>query len=304
MNILEIKDITKSFGGVKALDDVSVTVKKNSLLGIIGPNGSGKTTLVNIITGFVKPDKGSVMLHDREIVGSSPYKIANLGIGRAFQMVKPFFHLPAFKNLIVPLSSRRVSSSSGGGFGDKDAVALDILEEVGFERDSSVPYKSASVLPHGYLKRLELARLIALRSDIFILDELFSGLSIAEVTSIIPIIEKLLYEGRVYKIYRGMGSLSAMNQGSADRYFQDIEEEIKKLVPEGIEGRIPYKGNVSDTIYQIVGGLRAAMGYCGCKTITELKENTHFIKMTSAGLRESHPHDVVITKESPNYYVK
>ena len=116
--------------------------------------------------------------------------------------------------------------------------------------------------------------------------------------------EKLLYEGRVYKIYRGMGSLSAMNQGSADRYFQDIEKEIKKLVPEGIEGRIPYKGSVSDTIYQIVGGLRAAMGYCGCKNIAELKENTRFVKMTSAGLRESHPHDVVITKESPNYYVK
>jgi IMP dehydrogenase len=116
--------------------------------------------------------------------------------------------------------------------------------------------------------------------------------------------EKMLYEGRAYKIYRGMGSLGAMNQGSADRYFQDVEEEISKLVPEGIEGRVPFKGNVSDTIYQIAGGLRAAMGYCGCKTIDEMKLKARFIKMTTAGLRESHPHDVNITKESPNYFVK
>jgi len=115
--------------------------------------------------------------------------------------------------------------------------------------------------------------------------------------------EKVIYEGRVYKIYRGMGSLGAMSQGSADRYFQDVEEEISKFVPEGIEGRVPFKGNVSDTIYQIVGGLRASMGYCGCKTISELQEKARFNRITTAGLRESHPHDVRITKESPNYYV-
>jgi IMP dehydrogenase len=116
--------------------------------------------------------------------------------------------------------------------------------------------------------------------------------------------EKLFYEGRVYKVYRGMGSLGAMNKGSADRYFQDVEEEITKLVPEGIEGRVPFKGRVSDTIYQILGGLRASMGYCGCGTIDEMKTKARFIKMTSAGLRESHPHDVYITKESPNYFMK
>jgi branched-chain amino acid transport system ATP-binding protein len=196
MSILEAKGITKTFGGVTALNSVSVDVEENTLLGIIGPNGSGKTTLVNIVTGFVSPDRGSVLFKGKELIGLPPYTVTNMGIGRAFQMVKPFFHLPAFKNLIVPLSSKRVRAFSGGGYGDKDAVALDILEEVGFERDSSVPYKTANVLPHGYLKRLELARLIALKADIFILDELFSGLSIAEVTSIIPIIEKLLQEGR------------------------------------------------------------------------------------------------------------
>ncbi len=116
--------------------------------------------------------------------------------------------------------------------------------------------------------------------------------------------EKVLYEGRSFKVYRGMGSLGAMKKGSKDRYFQDAEDDIKKLVPEGVEGRVPYKGPLSDTVYQFIGGLRAAMGYCGVKTIEELKSKTKFVKITGAGLRESHPHDVLITEESPNYHSK
>jgi len=115
--------------------------------------------------------------------------------------------------------------------------------------------------------------------------------------------EKVLFEGRSFKVYRGMGSLSSMKQGSSDRYFQDIEEDIKKLVPEGIEGRVPYKGPLADTIFQFVGGLRAAMGYCGSKTIEDLKSKSRFVKISSAGLRESHPHDVLITEEAPNYQI-
>jgi IMP dehydrogenase len=115
--------------------------------------------------------------------------------------------------------------------------------------------------------------------------------------------EKVLFEGRSFKVYRGMGSLSSMKKGSSDRYFQDIEEDIKKLVPEGIEGRVPYKGPLADTIYQFVGGLRAAMGYCGTKTIEDLKTKSKFVKISSAGLRESHPHDVLITEEAPNYQI-
>jgi IMP dehydrogenase len=114
--------------------------------------------------------------------------------------------------------------------------------------------------------------------------------------------EKVLLEGRAYKVYRGMGSLGAMYHGSAERYFQDPTAELSKLVPEGVEGRVPFKGNVSDTLFQLVGGLRAAMGYCGCSTIAELQQKTRFIRMTLAGLRESHPHDVIITKEAPNYF--
>ena len=109
-----------------------------------------------------------------------------------------------------------------------------------------------------------------------------------------------LFQGRKYKVYRGMGSISAMENGSKDRYFQ---EDAKKLVPEGVEGRVAYKGTVEDTVFQLMGGLRSGMGYCGCANIEELKENGKFIKMTSAALRESHPHDIQITKEAPNYSV-
>lgn len=113
--------------------------------------------------------------------------------------------------------------------------------------------------------------------------------------------ETIIYEGRKFKAYRGMGSLEAMQKGSKDRYFQDMEDDIKKLVPEGISGRVPFKGSLSEVIYQMIGGIRAGMGYCGCKTIEELKTNSTFIKVTHAGIRESHPHDVTITREAPNY---
>jgi len=112
--------------------------------------------------------------------------------------------------------------------------------------------------------------------------------------------ETVIYQGRSYKVYRGMGSLGAMAEGSKDRYFQ---ENMDKLVPEGIEGRVPYKGSVADTVFQLIGGLRAGMGYCGVRNIAELITKTQFIRITGAGLKESHPHDISITKESPNYSV-
>jgi IMP dehydrogenase len=113
--------------------------------------------------------------------------------------------------------------------------------------------------------------------------------------------EVVIFQGRTYKVYRGMGSLGAMQRGGRDRYGQEAETEENKLVPEGIEGRVPYKGTLSGSIYQLVGGLRAGMGYCGCHTIEELRQNGRFVRITSAGLRESHVHDVIITKEAPNY---
>ncbi|MCB9275389.1 MAG: IMP dehydrogenase [Lewinellaceae bacterium] len=112
--------------------------------------------------------------------------------------------------------------------------------------------------------------------------------------------ETIIYDGRKFKVYRGMGSLGAMQQGSKDRYFQDVEDDIKKLVPEGIEGRVPYKGTVAEVMVQYIGGLRAGMGYCGAATIADLKK-ARFVKITGAGVQESHPHNITITKESPNY---
>ena len=116
--------------------------------------------------------------------------------------------------------------------------------------------------------------------------------------------ETVLYQGRSYKVYRGMGSLEAMKMGSRDRYYQDDIEDNLKLVPEGIEGRVPFRGSLSASIHQLIGGLKAGMGYVGCRTVQELRERARFVRITSAGLRESHVHDVIITKEAPNYWLE
>ena len=140
----------------------------------------------------------------------------------------------------------------------------------------------------------DIVKALAAGADCVMLGGLFAGTEEAPG-------EVVLYQGRSYKSYRGMGSLSAMKQGSKDRYFQDDEMDTNKLVPEGIEGRVPYKGRLSDVVYQMVGGLRAAMGYCGAENIDTMKNKTRLMKMTGAGLKESHPHDIFVTKESPNY---
>lgn len=140
----------------------------------------------------------------------------------------------------------------------------------------------------------DLAKAIAAGADVAMMGSLFAGTDEAPG-------EVILYQGRSYKSYRGMGSVGAMSQGSADRYFQAGVTSSNKLVPEGIEGRVPYKGPISNVLHQMNGGLRAAMGYTGCKNITEMKENTEFMRMTTAGFRESHVHDVTITQEAPNY---
>ena len=222
MDLLILEEISKSFGGIKALDGTSFSIRENEVVGIIGLNGSGKTTSVNIITGFVKPDWGHVQFKGQEITGLPPHRIATLGIARSFQTVRPFHNLPAFKNLIVPLFAPRIRKfTASGRWGDRDAVALDLLEEVGFERDSTVPYKPAATLPHGYLRRLELARCLALRPDLLITDELFSGLSSSEVASIVPLVEKLqargmtliMVEHRLRELFRLANRVVVMDRG-------------------------------------------------------------------------------------------
>ncbi len=142
----------------------------------------------------------------------------------------------------------------------------------------------------------DIAKALAAGADSVMIGSLFAGVDESPG-------EMVILEGRQYKTYRGMGSLGAMTgpDGSSDRYFQDAEDEIKKFVPEGIEGRVPYKGKLAEIIYQLTGGLRAAMGYCGAANIEALKNDTNFVKVSTAGLRESHPHDIKISKEAPNY---
>jgi IMP dehydrogenase len=165
-----------------------------------------------------------------------------------------------------------------------------------FECSRAAARSNTPVIADGGVKQTgDIAKAIAAGADAVMIGGLFAGVDESPG-------EMVLYEGRSYKYYRGMGSLEAMKQGSRDRYFQDAEDDIAKLVPEGIEGRVPHKGPLGDTMYQMVGGLRAAMGYCGTKTIAELKSRGRFVRMTDAGLRESHPHDIAITKEAPNYH--
>jgi len=230
--LVQVRGVSKSFGGVKAVNNISFDLVKGEILGIIGPNGSGKTTLVNIITGFVKPDSGKVFAMGKELTKLEPHKIADLGITRTFQIMRPYYTLSAFKNLIVPLYSPRVKRASGGKLGDRDAVAIDLLEEIGFERDAFVPYKLASALPQGYLKRLELARCLALRPEIVIADELFSGLSMSEIATMVPIVERLQMDGmtlimiehRLRELFRVANRVMVMNFG--EKIAEGTPEEV------------------------------------------------------------------------------
>ena len=187
------------------------------------------------------------------------------------------------------------------GVGPGSICTTRIIAGVGLPQLSAV-YESAKALKGSKVKVIadggirfsgDIVKAIAAGADSVMVGSLLAGTDEAPG-------EMIIYEGRKFKSYRGMGSLEAMESGSKDRYFQDVEDDIKKLVPEGISGRVPYKGLVSEVLYQLVGGLRAGMGYCGAKDIEGLKK-AKFVKITAAGYHESHPHDVTITKEAPNY---
>ena len=175
---------------------------------------------------------------------------------------------------------------AGVGFPQFSAV----LEVATALKDSGVP-----VIADGGIRYTgDIPKALAAGADCVMLGSLLAGTKESPG-------ETIIYEGRKFKSYRGMGSVEAMKEGSKDRYFQDVEDDIKKLVPEGIVGRVPYKGDLYESIHQFVGGIRAGMGYCGAKDIQMLKEKGKFIKITSSGISESHPHNVMITKEAPNY---
>jgi ABC-type branched-subunit amino acid transport system ATPase component len=251
--LLKVEDLSKSFGGVMAVCNVNFELKRGEFLGVIGPNGAGKTTLVNLITGFVRPDRGRILLQGKNIAGLKPYHIANAGVARTFQMVRLFHNLPAYKNLIIPLCSDRVRKFRGGGYGERDDEAMDLLDDMGFERTSSVPFKVAGSLPHGYLKRLDLARALALRPDLLILDELFSGMSMAEVAGVLPLIEKLnaqglttiMIEHRLKELFRVVDKVMVLNFGSKIAEGPPVEvmesDEVKKAYL-GIDVELTPKG--------------------------------------------------------------
>jgi len=234
--ILKVQQITKTFGGIIALNRVNFDVHEGEILGIIGPNGSGKTTVVNCITGFIKASSGNVFFRGKDITGKAPHKIADMGVTRTFQVMRPFYTLPAYKNLVIPLFSpraRRTGGWRGGGkLGDRNTVSIDILEEIGFERDSFVPYKMTSSLPTGYLKRLELARCLSLKPDLIICDEIFSGLSMSEIASMVPLIERLQIDGitlimiehRLRELFRVANRIMVLNFG--EKLIEGTSEEI------------------------------------------------------------------------------
>ena len=232
--LLDVRDVSKSFGGVQAVRNVSFTLIQGEVLGVIGPNGAGKTTLVNLLTGFVKPDSGRILYKGKNIAGMPPNKIANLGLARTFQVMRPLHSLPTYKNLIVPLNSPRIKKATAGKLGDLDSVAIDILEEIGFERDARVPYKTAGSLPLGYQKRLELARCMALRPEIILCDEVFSGLSMSEISSMIPLLEKFVIQGmtlimvehRLQELFRVANRILVMNFG--EKIAEGAPQEIMK----------------------------------------------------------------------------
>jgi branched-chain amino acid transport system ATP-binding protein len=254
-DILQVIDVCKAFGGVQALLNVSLSVKKGEVFGIIGPNGSGKTTLINCITGFVKMNSGQVFYKGKDISNRAPDQIANLGLTRTFQIMRPYYSLPAYKNLIIPLFSPRARKTGGwrggGKLGDRGTVSIDILEEIGFERDSFVPYKLASSLPTGYLKRLELARCLALRPDVILCDEVFSGLSMSEIASMVPLIERLQIDGitlimiehRLRELFRVASRVMVLNFG------QKLTEGIPEQVMRDEKVREAYLGSEKASDY-------------------------------------------------------
>ncbi|MGA1226871.1 MAG: IMP dehydrogenase [Tamlana sp.] len=188
------------------------------------------------------------------------------------------------------------------GIGPGSICTTRVVAGVGFPQFSAVLEVAAAikgtgvpVIADGGIRYTgDIPKAIAAGADTVMLGSLLAGTKESPG-------ETIIYEGRKFKSYRGMGSVEAMKEGSKDRYFQDVEDDIKKLVPEGIVGRVPYKGDLYESIHQFIGGLRAGMGYCGAKDIATLKETGQFVKITASGINESHPHDVTITKESPNY---
>ncbi len=230
------------------------------------------------------------------------------GVVRVLQEVKKRF--PTLEvvvgNIATPEAAKYLVDAGADavkvGIGPGSICTTRVVAGVGFPQFSAVLEVAAAikgsgvpVIADGGIRYTgDIPKAIAAGADCVMLGSLLAGTKESPG-------ETIIFEGRKFKSYRGMGSVEAMRQGSKDRYFQDVEDDIKKLVPEGIVGRVPYKGELLESMTQFIGGLRAGMGYCGSKDVATLKDTGRFVKITASGINESHPHDVTITKESPNY---
>ena len=231
----------------------------------------------------------------------------NINIVNAVREVKKAFpHIPVIAGNIATAAAAEALIEAGAdclkvGIGPGSICTTRVVAGIGVPQITAVydvacvaAKHNIPVIADGGIKYSgDIVKALAAGANVVMLGSLLAGCDEAPG-------EEEIYQGRRFKVYRGMGSLGAMACGSKDRYFQGNSDN-KKLVPEGVEGRVPYKGQVSDTIFQLIGGIRSGMGYCGCATIPELHEKAQFVKITGAGLKESHPHDIYITKEAPNY---
>jgi len=293
VGLITFRDITKLTQKPNANKDAYGRLRVAAALGVTADAVDRAAALVNVGVDAVVIDtahghtKGVVMVL-KEVKKAFPdldVVVGNIATAEAAKYLVDA-GADAIKVGIGPGSICTTRVVAGVGFPQFSAV----LEVAAAVKGTGVP-----VIADGGIRYTgDIPKAIAAGADCVMLGSLLAGTKESPG-------ERIIYEGRQFKSYRGMGSVEAMNKGSKDRYFQDVEDDIKKLVPEGIVGRVPYKGELHESIHQFVGGLKAGMGYCGAATIEKLKENGKFVKITASGINESHPHDVTITKEAPNY---
>jgi len=293
VGLITFRDITKLTQKPMANKDSYGRLRVAAAVGVTGDAVDRVEALVNagvdaVIIDTAHGHTKGVVLVLKDVKNKFPdleVVVGNIATGEAAKYLVDA-GADAVKVGIGPGSICTTRVVAGVGFPQFSAV----LEVAAAIKGSGVP-----VIADGGIRYTgDIPKAIAAGADCVMLGSLLAGTKESPG-------ETIIYEGRKFKSYRGMGSVEAMEKGSKDRYFQDVEDDIKKLVPEGIVGRVPYKGDLEESIHQFVGGLKAGMGYCGSKDVETLKETGRFVKITAAGVHESHPHDVTITKESPNY---
>ena len=293
VGLITFRDITKLTQKPMANKDSYGRLRVAAAVGVTGDAVDRVEALVNagvdaVIIDTAHGHTKGVVLVLKDVKSKFPdleVVVGNIATGEAAKYLVDA-GADAVKVGIGPGSICTTRVVAGVGFPQFSAV----LEVAAAIKGSGVP-----VIADGGIRYTgDIPKAIAAGADCVMLGSLLAGTKESPG-------ETIIYEGRKFKSYRGMGSVEAMEKGSKDRYFQDVEDDIKKLVPEGIVGRVPYKGDLEESIHQFIGGLKAGMGYCGAKDVETLKETGKFVRITAAGVHESHPHDVTITKESPNY---